>query len=208
MKNNHNSHYFSKTPQADLKILSIAESLRGHLYILKTTPGVFSYRKIDLGTKTFIKYMEVPKTGATLLDMGCGYGPIGIVLANICQNCVIYMVDINRRAIWCSRENIKINQVTNVNILSGSYFEPILPLDLKFDGIYTNPPMKKGKKEFLKLCNLIPSYLKHEGTFQFVIRRTMGANDIYQILKDNLQSMDVEVRYKRSGYWVFFCRKQ
>ena len=208
MSSNNRSHYFSKKPQAPLKIFSISESLRGHLYIFKTTPGVFSSKKIDLGTKTLIKYMVIPDETCILLDMGCGYGPIGIVLAKENPKSTIYMVDKNRRAIWCARENIKINQISNAKTITGSYFKPFYSQGIKFDGIYTNPPLKKGKKEFLRFCDAISNYLKSNGTFQFVIRRTMGANNIFLILQKMLPNMEIEVRFKRSGYWVFYLKKK
>jgi len=208
MSSNNENHYFSKKPQAPLKIFSISESLRGHLYIFKTTPGVFSSRKIDLGTKTLIKYMEIPREKSNLLDMGCGYGPIGLVLAKENPNSTIFMVDINRRAIWCARENTKINQISNAKTIAGSYFEPINSQGIKFDGIYTNPPLKKGKKEFLRFCESIPNHLKSDGMFQFVIRRTMGAKNIFLLLQKMLPNMEVEVRFKRSGFWVFYLKKK
>ena len=208
MKYKSNSHYFSKSPQATLKTYSISESLRGHLYIFKTSSGIFSYRKIDLGTKTFIKYMEIPIHNAIFLDMGCGYGPIGIVLAKERPNSFVYMIDINKRAISFAKENVNINQVGNIKVLNGSYFEPIKSQNIKFDRIYTNPPLKKGKKEFLNFCSLVPDYLKAGGSFQFVIRRTLGGKNIFETLSEILSNMEVEVTYKRSGYWIFYIKKR
>ena len=208
MKQKNNSHYFSKSPQSILKMYSISESLRGHLYLFKTSSGIFSHRKIDLGTKTFIIYMEIPPNNALLLDMGCGYGPIGIILAKENPNSTIYMIDINSRAIGCVRENAKINQVKNVKIFNGSYFNPIKSENLKFDGIFINPPLRKGKKEFLNFCYLVPNYLKEGGTFQFVIRRKMGAKNIFKILSDRISSMEIEIKFKRSGYWIFYLKKK
>jgi len=208
MKDINNSHYFSKSPHSILKTYSISESLRGHLYIFKTSSGIFSHRKIDLGTKTLIRYMQIPPKNALLLDMGCGYGPIGIVLAKENPDSTIYMIDINSRAIWCARENVKINHVKNVKIFNNSYFDLIKSENLKFDGIYSNPPLKKGKKEFLNFCYLVPNYLKIGGTFQFVIRRTLGASNIFKILSDKLSNMEIEIKFKRSGYWIFFLKKR
>jgi 16S rRNA (guanine1207-N2)-methyltransferase len=208
MKKDVNSHYFSKNPQSILKTYSISDSLRGHLYFFKTAAGVFSYRKIDLGTKTFIKYMEIPINRSLFLDIGCGYGPIGIVLAKENINSTTFMIDINSRAVLCARENAKLNHVENVKILNGSYFEPIKSQNLRFDAIYTNPPLKRGKREFLDFCYMVPDYLKDGGSYQFVVRRTMGAKNILEILSEKLSNMNVKVRFKRSGYWIFFLKKR
>lgn len=202
-----NSHYYTKFPDAKLKIHTVSESLRRHLYIFKTAPGVFSYKKIDLGTKIFIEQMTIPiERPSILLDLGCGYGPIGIVLGYEAPKSIVYLIDINRRATWCTKENIKLNlpdRQKQIIALSGSYFEPIKNKNLKFDGIYMNPPLRQGREEFLELCKEIPNYLKPASFFQFVIKKRMGAPFILRHLSDTFPDMKFDVLCKRSGYWVF-----
>ena len=118
-----NQHYYSQFPDVNVKINTISESLRRHLYIFKTISGVFSYNKIDLGTKIFIEHMVIPKRPSILLDLGCGYGPIGIVLSYESPESTVYLIDINKRAIWCAKENTKINLLNHkkkVIILAGN----------------------------------------------------------------------------------------
>ncbi len=206
--NGENSHYFSRSPDGDIKIHTVSASLKRHLYIFKTLPGVFSYKKIDLGTEVMIKHMYIPTEESFLLDLGCGYGPIGIVVGHESPKSIIYMIDINKRAIWCAKENVKLNlpiSEKRVNVLEGNYFEPIKEKNQKFDGIYMNPPQRKGRKEFLNLCNIIPDYLKEKGWFQFVVRKKMGAPFIYQYLTSHFKNARVEIICKRSGYWLFNC---
>jgi 16S rRNA G1207 methylase RsmC len=201
-------HYYSKFPDVDVKINTISESIRGHLFIFKTITGVFSYKKLDLGTKVLIENMYIPRKPGIFLDLGCGYGAIGIVLGYESPKSIIYLIDINQRAIWCSRENIKINlpdQSKNVFILSGDYFEPIKQRDLKFDGIYMNPPLRQGRKNFLNLLKEIPNYLKPNSSFQFVIRKKMGAPYILKYIKNTFPDEKFDILCKRSGYWVFRC---
>ncbi|TFG00417.1 MAG: class I SAM-dependent methyltransferase [Promethearchaeota archaeon] len=200
-------HYFSHFPDVNLKVHTISESLRRHLYVFKTTTGTFSYKKIDLGTKVLIKHMRIPKKTNTLLDLGCGYGPIGIVLGYQSPQSEIYFIDINRRAIWATKENIKLNlpqSQDRLHVLTGDYFEPISSMKNTFDGIYMNPPMRRGKEEFINVCKKVPEYLKSDGFFQFVIRRKMGASSMYDILKDYFSPDTVQIICKRSGYWVFY----
>ncbi|UCD02090.1 MAG: class I SAM-dependent methyltransferase [Promethearchaeota archaeon] len=207
MKNNSN-HYYSKFPEVNVKIHTISESLRRHLYIFKTITGVFSYNKIDLGTKVFIEHMYIPKQPSVLLDLGCGYGVIGIVLGYESPQSSVFLIDINKRAIWCAKENIKINlqdKKKNVIALSGNYFEPIERKNLKFDGIYMNPPLRQGRKDFLKLLSEIPVHLKQNGSFQFVIKKKMGASYIFSFFRDTFPDEKIEILCKRSGYWVFRC---
>jgi 16S rRNA (guanine1207-N2)-methyltransferase len=201
-------HYYSKFPDVNVKVYTISESLRKHLYIFKTITGVFSYTKLDLGTKVLIENMIIPEEPGVFLDLGCGYGPIGIVLGYESPESSIYLIDINQRAIWCSKENVKINlpdKTKNVLVLSGDYFEPIKTKGLKFDGIYMNPPLRQGRKNFLKLLDEIPSYLKQNGSFQFVIRKKMGAPYIFKYYKESFPAEKIDILCKRSGYWLFRC---
>jgi 16S rRNA G1207 methylase RsmC len=202
------SHYYSKFPDVEVKINTVSESLRRHLFIFKTISGVFSFKKIDLGTKVLINNMIIPKEPSVLLDLGCGYGVIGIVLGYESYKSSVYLIDINKRAIWCAKENIKLNlsdQTKNVIALYGNYFEPIKNKNIKFDGIYMNPPLRQGRKDFLHLLSEVQNYLKRKGSFQFVIRKKMGAPYILKYIEDAFPDKKVEILCKRSGYWVFRC---
>ncbi|MFX0069935.1 MAG: class I SAM-dependent methyltransferase [Candidatus Hermodarchaeota archaeon] len=208
---NRNQHYSSENPETDLKVFTLSDSLRKHLYIFKTTTGVFSFKKLDLGTKIFIEQMKIPKEQSTLLDLGCGYGPIGIVLGYESSQSNVYFVDVNRRAIWCTKENIKINLPLDrdrMNVLIGNYLEPIKSKGVVMDAIYMNPPLRQGREDFLNLCKDIPSVLKSGGTFQFVIRKKMGASFILNHLEKTFHrnTLDINILCKRSGYWVFELR--
>jgi len=201
-----NQHYSSKLPDVHVKIYSVPASLRRHLYLFKTITGVFSFKKLDLGTEILIEHMTIPEKPSTLLDLGCGYGTIGIVLAYEAPQSTVYLIDINERAIWCAKENRKINlhdRENQVIIISGNYFDPIKIKKIKFDAIYMNPPLRQGRKEFLDLFEDLPYYLKPSGFFQFVIRKKMGAEFIFNYLKKSFSEEVITVICKRSGYWVF-----
>ena len=202
-------HYSTQFPDVKFKVFSVSESLKHHLYLFKTVTGVFSFKQLDLGTKVFIEHMNIPEKKCVLLDLGCGYGAIGIVLAYMKPKSTVYLTDVNKRALWCTRENIRYNLTERsgkVIVLSGSYFEPFKNKSVKFDGIYMNPPLRNGRREFLTLCEDIPRYLKPKGLFQFVIKKKMGAEYIYNYLKKNCSQLFeiIEVSFKRSGYWIFF----
>ncbi|MBY9019444.1 MAG: methyltransferase [Candidatus Lokiarchaeota archaeon] len=203
-----NQHYSSQFPDVDVKVFTVPASLKRHLYLFKTVTGIFSYKKLDLGTKVFIEHMTIPNKREHLLDLGCGYGAIGIVLAHLNPQSSVYLIDTNKRAIWCTRENIKYNlseRSGKVIVLHGNYLKPIQNKDIKLDAIYMNPPLRNGRKEFLALCKEIPLYLKRNGHFQFVIKKKMGANYIYNYLVQNLSDLyeKINVTFKRSGYWIF-----
>ncbi len=206
--NQKNQHYSTEYPDVKLKVHTVSESLRRHLYIFKTATGVFSFKKIDLGSKILIEHMIIPKQSSILLDLGCGYGPIGIVLGYESPLSQIFFIDINKRAIWCTKQNIRINFPDNKDrftVLTGDYLEPIKKKKIKLDGIYMNPPMRKGRGEFLKLIDEIPSVLKPNGFFQFVIKKKMGASYILKYMHDTFEGKELSfnILVKRSGYWVF-----
>ncbi|TXT66766.1 MAG: putative S-adenosylmethionine-dependent methyltransferase [Promethearchaeota archaeon] len=201
-------HYSTRYPDVNLKVYTISESLRRHLYIFKTTTGVFSYRKIDLGTQVFVEHMEIPSEPSVLLDLGCGYGPIGMVLGYNSRESDIYFIDKNRRAIWCVKENIKINLPNardRMHVRAGDYFEALKDQSVRFDGIYMNPPLREGRDEFLRVFNEVPKYLNEKGFFEFVIRKKMGAPYIQKYFQNEFPNDQIDVMVKRSGYWVFHC---
>ena len=205
---NKNQHYSTQFPDVRVKVYSVPESLKHHLYLFKTVTGVFSFKKLDLGTKVFIEHMDILENPGVFLDMGCGYGAIGIVLAYLSPKSTVYFTDINKRAIWCTKENIKYNlsdRSGKTIVLEGSYFDPFEKKGIKFDGIYMNPPIRRGRGEFLALCEDIPCFLNSKGLFQFVIKKKMGAEYIHNYLKRRLSDKFevIEVTYKRSGYWIF-----
>jgi len=198
--------YSSTFPDVSLKIFTVPVSLRRHLYMFKTITGVFSYKKLDLGTKVLVDHMIIPDKPSTLLDLGCGYGVIGIVLAYESPFSPVYFIDVNKRAIWCTRENVRLNLPINkgqYRIYTGNYFNPIEETKVMFDAIYMNPPLRKGRKEFLDLFKTLPNYLKPNGSFQFVIKKKMGAEFVYKYLLDLFSDDRIKILCKRSGYWVF-----
>jgi len=203
-------HYFSRFPDAKLKIFTVSESLRKHLYLFKTVTGIFSYNKLDLGTKILIEHMTIPSEPSYLLDLGCGYGPIGIVLGYESPESIIYMIDINSRAVWCARQNVKLNIYNykkRIFTINGNYFDPIKFKGINFNGIYMNPPMRQGQTEFLKLFEDVDNLLKKNGFFEFVIKRKMGAEAILLKLKKKFPDKNLEIICKRSGYWVIHLQK-
>ena len=205
MRNDHQD-YSTELPEVPLKVYTIPVSLRKHLYLFKTINGVFSYRKLDLGTKVLIENMIIPQNNSQVLDLGCGYGIIGIVVAHESPDSTVYFIDINKRAIWCTKENVKLNipyLQSNIQVYTGNYFLPLKSKDIKFDAIFMNPPIRKGRREFLNLFDSIQSHMKSNGSFQFVIRKKLGSDFINRYLIDLYSEDRIRILCKRSGYWVF-----
>ena len=195
-------HYFSETPITLLKIYKVKTILRGMSFEFLTAPGVFSYRKVDKGTRILIESMILPKEG-TILDLGCGYGVIGIVTAKLNPKLKIIMTDVNKRAIWLAKRNVELNQVKNVKILQGDLYSPVM--NQKFDAIITNPPIHAGLKTVFKIIEKAPKHLNSNGTLQIVAKTKMGAKRISEKMLYTFKN--VEEISKKSGYRVFLSRK-
>ena len=148
--------------QADI---SFNTTLLGHNLTFRTTWGLFSPRNIDAGTRLLIDCMEI-NDGDTCLDLGCGYGAIGITMAKCAQNTEVYMVDKDFVAVDYAQHNVKLNSIENCHVLLSNGFSH-LP-EIQFDVIASNLPANVGK-ELLHIffCDA-KKHLKQNGRFYVV----------------------------------------
>jgi 16S rRNA (guanine1207-N2)-methyltransferase len=191
-------HYFSEDPRNPPRKGIIKTKIRGLDFEFITSSGIFSYKRIDTGTRILIEAMELPSIGK-LLDMGCGYGPIGIVASKVNPILEVWMTDINRRATRLADENVRRNNV-KASVVQGIFYESLE--DLKFDTIITNPPISAGiKKAVVPIIEGAFNHLKGGGSLQTVIQWNKGGRIMETQLKrvfDNTSIIDRE-----SGYRVF-----
>lgn len=193
------AHYFSK----DNNLIKsnphvIAFSANGVPLKFKTDHGVFSRTEFDEGTKILLKYLHI-SDAKTVLDLGCGYGVIGIYLAKKYQ-LDIDMVDINNRAVMLSEENSTLNNV-KTNVFYSDGFENI---NRNYDLIILNPPIRAGKEIIYKLFEDSISYLNESGSFYIVINKKHGATSA--INKLNTIYSKVTVIQKEKGFNVIECK--
>jgi len=146
--------------------MKIVATLRNQQYIFETKPGLFSKDKIDLGTRLLIENMEI-KNGDTVVDLGCGYGPIGIVAANLAPEGRVYLVDIDIRALKYAKINAEINSTKNVEILASDGFEKIPP-EINFDVVLSNPPSHMPKETIIEFIENSKMRLRENGKLYFV----------------------------------------
>ncbi|MER3502101.1 MAG: hypothetical protein IMHGJWDQ_000352 [Candidatus Fervidibacter sp.] len=190
-------HYFSEKPKTPRKVKRIRAVLRGREFIFETDRSVFAKDYVDLGTKRLIEKVELPEKGE-VLDWGCGYGAIGIVIAAIHPQLRVWMVDINERAVALARRNAKLNRVKNVVILKSDGFAS-LPSDLRFDLILTNPPIHAGKRVLTQLIRDAYHWLKVGGSFWFVARTQHGAKTLQRLTEEvfgNAECVDIHGGYR------------
>ena len=192
------NHYYSKTPEAGHNRQAVEVTLRGLPMKFTTDAGVFSKSGVDYGSKVLIECMDL-KVSDEILDVGCGYGPIGLTAAKLAAEGHVTMIDINERAVELAKENAEINKLANVTILQSDLFDSVK--DQVFDVILTNPPIRAGKAVVHRIYEEGCELLKAGGSLWVVIQKKQGAPSTLEKL-DALFSEVIEVT-KDKGYRIF-----
>jgi 16S rRNA (guanine1207-N2)-methyltransferase len=172
-------HYFSSEPVAPARIREVGFTLGGRQYTLSAAGGVFSAGRLDPGTSVLLRKAELPGEGVegTLLDLGCGYGPIAKVLATVAPKATVWAVDVNSRARELAGENTK-----GLNVFVA---EPErVPDDLEFDEIWSNPPIRVGKTELHGLLEKWLPRLADDGVAWLVVAKHKGADSLQAWLNE------------------------
>ncbi len=194
-------HYYSERPGSRLKYSDIRYQYKGRELMLRTGSGVFSIGRVDKGTETLLRYMQV-SDAEDILDLGCGYGIVGIAAAISNPSSRVLMSDVNRRAVKLSKENIRLNRIENAEAVNGHGFEKI---DKKFDAILLNPPQSAGKDLCFSLITDAEDHLKEDGSMQVVARKNKGGTALSEHMKKVFGN--VSVLGKKSGFWVYKSKK-
>lgn len=170
---------------------------------LITDAGTFSKDRLDPGSKLLIEALPLDFNPKTVLDLGCGYGPIGLAIAKLLPESVVYMSDINERAVELGIRNAQLNGITNVQIKPGEGFQAFP--GQKFDLIVTNPPIRAGKQVIYGLVDQAYAALHDGGWLVLVIKTKHGAKSMEAKLKSVFPKV-VELE-KGSGYRVYGSQK-
>lgn len=199
-----NDHYFTSEPSAGHDLWEFTAELRGKRYFFQTDAGVFSRDGVDLGTRILIGALPL-QPGQTVLDLGSGYGPIGMVAATLVgPSGQVYMVDVNQRACELARANLIRNGIQNAQVFAGDGLQA-LPLGLTFDWVCSNPPIRAGKAVVYSLLTDAYQALKPGGCLLVVIRTKQGAKSLERYLAD-LAGV-CETIEKKAGFRVLKCCK-
>lgn len=191
------NHYFTNN-QIDSKISVISSIINGNEYSFYVDNGVFSKNKVDFGTILLLETIQDVR--GKVLDVGCGYGPIGIYL-KLNYDCDVDMIDINLRAIELANKNIEYYNLNNINVFESDAYNNI---NKKYDVIITNPPIRAGKKKVLEILIGAKEHLNDDSKLYFVMRKDQGAKSTLEQLKSyyNISILD-----KSKGFWIICAKK-
>ncbi|NMB34376.1 MAG: class I SAM-dependent methyltransferase [Clostridium sp.] len=196
------NHYYSKDPETTHDFCTINYLIGKVSLTFNTDSCVFSKRKVDFGSNLLINSIP-PLSSCKILDMGCGYGAIGISISKLNPSCSITMVDINSRAVELAKKNIDINQIVNASASQSDGFSDVKG---SFDLIVSNPPIRIGKKIMYRIFEDSINFLAPGGTLYLVIQKKQGAKSAVAKLESIFQNC--EVVNKSGGYWIIkSCRR-
>ncbi|TLZ85552.1 MAG: class I SAM-dependent methyltransferase [Methanobacteriota archaeon] len=189
--------YFEKRPASARRPARITVTIRGRPFLFQTDSGVFSREGLDRGTELLLEAIEVGPC-ESILDLGCGYGVIGIVAAHLSQGGHVILTDVNERAAALARANLVANGTRNAEVRIGDVYAPID--DLVFDHILCNPPIRAGRVVVDRIISEAPSHLLDGGSLWLVARTRQGADTLRLRMTKAFDGADVVKR--GSGYKV------
>lgn len=196
-------HYYSRTQKVESDPKYWDYSLKEHRFRFKTDNGVFSKKEVDFGSRLLIEAFELPGIDGSLLDVGCGYGPIGLSIAKTANERIIHMVDVNQRALQLARENAELNKIGNIRIYESDRLLNVT--ENRFAAILTNPPIRAGKKTVHDIFEQSHQHLAADGELWVVIQKKQGAPSALEKLKELFA--EVEVVSKEKGYFIIRAKK-
>jgi 16S rRNA (guanine1207-N2)-methyltransferase len=197
-----NDTYFSERPRSRSARSELRFLYRGELLAFTVDRGVFASHGLDPGTGLLIENLTIRPTDE-VLDLGCGWGAVGVAAAKAARKGRVILTEVNRRAARLARENLERNRVANAEVRVGALFEPVA--GERFDLIATNPPYRAGRPQVLRLLMEARDHLKPGGRLVLVGKGSQGIR-FYQDWLGRHWDGAVEVLGRGSGYRVLEAR--
>ncbi|KAF1298431.1 methyltransferase [Enterococcus sp. JM4C] len=198
------NHYYTEQPDVAHDLEKWSFELKGKNFQFETDSGVFSRDTVDYGSRVLIdafSWEELPE--GAILDVGCGYGPIGLALAHASQ-LPVEMIDVNQRAVGLAQGNASRNGVKQVDIHQSNIYETLTQAD--YAAIVSNPPIRAGKKVVHEILTGAYPLLKVGGTLTIVIQKKQGAPSAEKKMAETFGN--VEIVTKDKGYYILKSIKE
>lgn len=187
-------HYFSETPGSEYRLKEITVTISGREVTLTSAGGVFSPDHIDQGTAVLLDHLAEAPAGGDILDLGCGWGPIALALASHSPKATVWAVDVNQRSLELTTANAKRMGLSNIKCVTPDQ----VPADLKFSGIWSNPPIRIGKDALHELLlNWLPR-LQKDAEAYLVVQKNLGADSLHRWLESELPKEFNTIRVETS----------
>lgn len=196
------AHYYDENPSGESDRRVIQTRVHGMDFFFTTDADVFSKKFLDFGSRTLLlaaieDLSDAGRKKGKLLDIGCGYGPMGIILKRVFPAMEVTMVDINNRAVALARENAEANGVKCVDVHQSDGCSEIEGL---YDVVVTNPPVRAGKKTVFSFYDGAFEHMA-EGAFLYVVlQKKQGAPSTEKYLAEKFGNCSIIA--KDSGYWI------
>ena len=175
-------HYFSQEPKSEYQPKQIELDVAGEVFQVSTASGTFSPLRLDVGTSVLIDHLELAPKDGNILDLGCGWGPIALNLAKRSPKAKVWAVDVNSRSLELTAENAKTLGLSNIQTATPESVET----DIKFSGIWSNPPIRIGKKELHGLLLTWLPRLEKNGSAYLVVQKNLGSDSLQKWLTETL----------------------
>ncbi len=191
-------HYYTGRPSSESRETAFETAFAGETFRFVCDRGVFSINELDEGTRILLS--PLPPLAGRILDLGCGWGPVGVILGCKYPRAQIVMSDVNERAAALAEKNLALNGVKNARVVVSDGLEKV---EGTFDAVITNPPIRAGKQVIYRLFAESAEKLNESGAVYIVIRRQQGAESALKYLKTVFAQ--VETVEKSGGFWVIRC---
>ena len=191
--------YFAENPDAKHDIHELNVELFGQRLTFLTDAGVFSKKMIDYGSRVLLSALDF-EAGSRVLDVGCGYGTLGLTLAKA-YGVAATMVDINQRALDLAQQNAERNQVS-AHIFQSNVYENVSGI---FDHVISNPPIRAGKQVVHEVISGSYEHLTEGGDLTLVIQKKQGAPSAKSKMEDVFGNCEIVKKYK--GYYILRSEK-
>lgn len=198
-------HYFSGTPESALKPRRITVEINGRSVTLGTVGGIFSPDRLDLGTSVLLRSVPPAPPQGDLLDLGCGWGPISLTLAEQSPGATVWAVDVNERALDTVRRNAAELGVTNIRAVTPE----AVPSEIRFAAIWSNPPIRVGKNELHGMLSHWLPRLEPLGEAWLVVQRNLGSDSLHRWLDEEFSELlSVERAATSKGFRVLRAQRR
>ena len=174
-------HYFSAEPRSAETRTAFDADLWGHRVRLQSASGVFSHGRLDAGTQVLVRAAEPRLHSRTVLDLGCGTGALAVGLALTVAEATVWAVDVNERALALTRANAEAHKVAGrLHVVTPDE----MPAAVRFDEIWSNPPIRIGKAAVRELLLSWMGRLADSGRAVLVVGRNLGADSYQRWLRE------------------------